>query len=82
MKTLNLTKAEIFATAWGDQGDQFENAQGKWIVDVLAKITKEEFGTGDNIECARYVFDDDSAIVVGPGAWDVEGDEPFDMDSI
>lgn len=74
----NKTLAEAFAETFGEDGQTFKNEKGADIEDLLSGCNKEH-GSGDNWDCVRYVFSDNSAIVISGGAWDVEGSKPFTM---
>ena len=68
--------AERIAEQLGNDGMQWKTADGVSFVDLIEKYS--HLHERDNVrELTRHVFADDSAIVAGVAAWDVEGQEPF-----
>lgn len=79
MNTLkNKTLSEQFADDFGLDGQTFTSEKGIDIENLLSGC-KKEYGIGEDWDCVRYVFNDNSAIVISGGAWDVEGSKPFTM---
>ena len=70
------TIAERIAEQLGNDGAEWQTADGVSFIDLIEKYTP--WHERDDVrELTRYVFADDSAIVAGVGAWDVEGKKPF-----
>jgi len=60
----------------GDDGMRWETNDGLTFDGLCAEAGAVRI-RDDARELTRYMFPDGSAIVVSPGAWDIEGDEPF-----
>ncbi len=69
------TKAQNIAKCFGNDGQNFRF--GNSHLEDICDLNSETVQHDTERELTRYVFPDGSAIVVGVGAWDVEGDEPF-----
>jgi hypothetical protein len=64
------TIAEQIAARFGDDGQQWEDADGVALWDAC----KAAGGSADQfweLEATRYEFDDGSALVLTPGGWDI-----------
>lgn len=71
-----MTIAEEIARLIGDDGQNWETADGKSF-SVLAEDADAKIIRHEEKELIRYLFPDGSAIVASPGTWDVEGKEPW-----
>ena len=71
-----LTTAERIAELLLNDGMRFETEDGR----TLDELTEEAGGhiiKHETDDLWRHVFPDGSAIVMSPGAWDIEGSAPF-----
>lgn len=69
------TTAQIISSLLGDDGQNFQDADDRWLVDIAEEMGATVSRDGDRDMCdtsTRYDFSDGSAIVVMAGnAWDV-----------
>jgi len=69
--------AERVAKQLGNDGQTWETKEGESLVELAYRWLGTWSEDNEDKSLMRIVFSDESAIVVGKGAWDIEGKEPF-----
>lgn len=72
------TIAEKIAHIFGDDGQNFTSESGTELDEYCetagGRIEQDDL---ESYELYRYVFEDDSAIVITGDTWDIEGSTPY-----